>query len=98
ELARKLGFGKPRVADLVLFSRQMYTVTKSGVPLLRGMRVLTASTHNAVLRAALEDVVSSLGSWRDRAPTFSRRTDIFSPLYISIGRVGRATSTLEASF
>jgi len=98
ELARKLGFGKPRVADLVLFSRQMYTVTKSGVPLLRGMRGLAASTHNAVLRAALEDVVSSLESGRDLATSFSRHTDIFSPLYISIVRVGEATGTLEASF
>lgn len=98
ELARKLGFGKPKVADLVLFSRQMYTVTKSGVPLLRGMRGLAGSTHNAVLRAALEDVVSSLESGRDLATSFARHSDIFPPLYIGIVRVGEATGTLEAAF
>src|SRR6185436_6101195 len=48
DLARKLGFGKPTVGDLVLFSRQMFTVTKSGVPLLKGMRGLATSTSNAV--------------------------------------------------
>ena len=60
EARAQLGLGKPTTADLVLFSRQMYTITKSGIPLLRGLRGLAASTHNAVLREALEDVLSSL--------------------------------------
>jgi MSHA biogenesis protein MshG len=98
QLARQLGFGKPTTADLVLFSRQMYTVTKSGLPLLRGLRGLAGSTHNSVLRDALEDVLASLESGRDLATSFSRHPDIFPPLFISIVRVGEATGTLEASF
>lgn len=95
---RQLGLGKPNTEDLVLFSRQMYTVTKSGIPLLRGLRGLAASTHNAVLRNALEDVLGSLESGRDLATSFARHPTIFPPLYISIVRVGEATGTLEASF
>jgi MSHA biogenesis protein MshG len=98
QIARKLGLGKPSTADLVLFSRQMYTVTKSGIPLLRGMRGLAASTHNTVLRDALEDVLGSLESGRDLATSFARHGDIFPPLYVSIVRVGETTGTLEASF
>jgi MSHA biogenesis protein MshG len=98
QLARQLGFGKPQTEDLVLFSRQMYTVTKSGIPLLRGLRGLAASTHNAVLREALEDVLSSLEAGRDLATSFARHPQIFPPLYISIVRVGEATGTLEAAF
>ncbi len=96
--ARQLGFGKPSTEDLVLFSRQMFTVTKSGIPLLRGLRGLAASTHNAVLRETLEDVLSSLESGRDLADSFARHPSIFPPLYISIVRVGEATGTLEAAF
>ena len=98
QLARQLGFGKPKTEDLVLFSRQMYTVTKSGIPLLRGLRGLATSTHNTVLRDALEDVLSSLESGRDLATSFARHPQIFPPLYISIVRVGEATGTLEAAF
>jgi MSHA biogenesis protein MshG len=65
---------------------------------LRGMRGLAASTHNAVMRSALEDVLSSLESGRDLATSFARHPDIFPPLYVSIVRVGEATGTLEASF
>src|SRR6185312_14386864 len=80
QLARKLGLGKPGIGDLVLFTRQMYTITKSGIPLLRGMRSLAASTHNAVLRDCLEDVLSSLESGRDLATSLARHGDIFPPL------------------
>jgi MSHA biogenesis protein MshG len=97
-LLRQAGIGKPRVADLVLFSRQMYTITKSGIPLLRGLRGLAASTQNAMLREALEDILASLEAGRDLATSFGRHSDIFPPLYISIIGVGESTGTLEASF
>lgn len=97
-LLRGLGLGAPRMADLVMFSRQMYTITKSGIPLLRGVKGLAASTHNAVLREALEDVLSNLEGGRDLAGSLARHPKIFPPLYISIIRMGEETGTLDASF
>lgn len=97
-LLRRLGIGAPGIADLVLFSRQMYTITRSGIPLLRGIRGLAASTANDVLREVLEDVLSSLEGGRDLAGSLARHPDIFPTLYISIIRVGEQTGTLEASF
>jgi MSHA biogenesis protein MshG len=98
KLLRHVGIGKPKTSDLVLFSRQMYTITKSGIPLLRGMRGLTASTSNVLLREALEDIVESLEGGRDLASSFGRHMDIFPPLYVNIIGVGESTGTLEASF
>ncbi|HZF16461.1 MAG TPA: type II secretion system F family protein [Steroidobacteraceae bacterium] len=98
QLWRRFGGGKPRTADLILFSRQMYTITKSGLPLLRGLKGLAASTHNAILRESLEDIISSLESGRDLATSFARHPKVFSNLYVSIVRVGEATGTLEQSF
>jgi MSHA biogenesis protein MshG len=95
---RKLGFGKPVTSDLVLFSRQMYTITKSGIPLLRGIRGLAASTHNAVLREKLDEILRDLEGGRDLAGSLARHPTIFPPLYVSIIRVGEETGTLEASF
>lgn len=97
-MLRKLGFGKPTTSDLVLFSRQMYTITKSGIPLLRGIKGLAASTHNPILREALEDILVNLEGGRDLAGSFARHPSIFPSLYISIIKVGEETGTLEASF
>src|ERR1044072_8308378 len=95
---RKFGFGKPTTSDLVLFSRQMYTITKSGIPLLRGLRGLAASTHNVMLREKLEEILRDLEGGRDLAGSLARHPGVFPPLYVSIIRVGEETGTLEASF
>ena len=98
EFARRLGLGKPRTADLILLTRQFYTITKSGIPLLRGLRGLSSSTHNGVLRSALEDVITSLEAGHDLSSSFARRPEIFSQLYVGLVAVGEATGTLEQSF
>jgi MSHA biogenesis protein MshG len=98
KLGRKLGFGKVTTSDLVMFSRQMYTITRAGIPLLRGLRGLAASTHNVVLRETLEEILESLEGGRDLAASFARHPDIFPKLYVSIVSVGEATGTLDKSF
>jgi MSHA biogenesis protein MshG len=98
EMWRKLGGGKPRTADLILFSRQMYTISKSGIPLLRGLHGLTESTHNVILRRTLEDVIAGLESGRDLATSLARHPEVFSNLYVSIVRVGESTGTLDTAF
>jgi MSHA biogenesis protein MshG len=98
KLLRKVGVGRVTTSDLVMFSRQMYTITRAGVPLLRGLRGLIASTHNAMLRETLEDILQSLEGGRDLAGSFARHPDIFPKLYVSIVGVGEATGTLDKSF
>ena len=48
------------LGDLVIFSRQMYSLTKAGVPLFRAIRCLTESTRNIALVATLHDVANRL--------------------------------------
>jgi MSHA biogenesis protein MshG len=98
QLAQRMGLGKPKTADLVLFTRQMYTIVKSGIPLLRGLRGLAGSTHNVMLRRALEDVLRSLEAGRDLATSFGRHPELFPEIYLGIIAVGEATGTLEAAF
>ena len=98
DLLGKIGAGRPSTADLLLFARQMYSITKSGLPLLRGLRGLAQSTHHAMLRDALHDVLLSLESGRDFASSLARHAEIFPPLFVSMVRVGESTGTLENSF
>lgn len=97
-LGRRLGLGGVTTTDLVMFSRQMYTITRAGIPLLRGLRGLVASTHNAILRETLEDMLESLEGGRDLAASFARHPKVFPTLYVSIVSVGEATGTLDKSF
>ncbi len=98
ELWQKYAARRVTTVDLVLFARQMYSITKAGLPLLRGLKGLAQSTHNVQLRDALHDVLQSLESGRDFANSLSRHPDIFPPLFISMVRVGESTGTLDNSF
>jgi len=98
DFLHRLGAGRPTTADLVLFARQMYSITKAGLPLLRGLKGLAESTHNVVLRNALHDVLQSLESGRDFASSLARHPDIFPPLFLSMVRVGESTGTLDNAF
>jgi MSHA biogenesis protein MshG len=95
---RRLGGGRPSVNDLIMFSRQMYALTKSGMPLLRGMSSLAASTPNVVLRETLVRVLDALQSGRDLASSLGQHPEVFSKFYVSIVRVGESTGNLPMAF
>jgi MSHA biogenesis protein MshG len=98
DLWRMLGGGAPRMTDLILFSRQMYAVTKAGLPLLRGMQSIAASTPNRILRATLESVIENLQSGRELSFALGRFPEVFSKFYVSVIRVGESSGTLDAAF
>src|SRR6478609_599040 len=57
---RATNLGKVDTVELIMFSRQMYTVSKSGIPLVKGLRGLAASVRNYTFQNALNDIVERL--------------------------------------
>ncbi len=98
DLWRKLGGGRPRLTDLILFSRQMYAITKAGLPLLKGMQSLAASTPNAILRETLKSVIDNLQAGRELSFAMARFPEVFSKFYVSVIRVGESSGTLDTAF
>jgi MSHA biogenesis protein MshG len=98
DLWRKLGGGRPKLNDLILFSRQMYSITKAGLPLLRGMQSIASSTPNLILRETLLAVIDNLQAGRELSFSFGRFPDVFSKFYVSVIRVGESSGTLETAF
>ena len=86
------------LVDLMLFSRQMYTLLKAGVPILRALGGLEESATNATLRAVIGDLRSSLDAGRELSTAMRRHPRVFSNFYVSVVRVGEATGQLDESF
>ncbi len=97
-LSARLGLDKPTLNDLILFSRQMYTLTKAGVPLIQGLKNVGGSTRNRQLAEGIEQVVDALESGRGLAAGLALRPHIFPPMYVSIVRVGETSGALEQAF
>lgn len=84
--------------DLMLFSRQMYSLSKAGVPLIRAIQSLTESTRNKALANALKKISNSLESGQSLGSAMALHPKIFSNLFISIINVGEATGAVDQSF
>lgn len=91
---------KPKVEhiDVLLFSRQLHTLLRSGVPIMRALSGLQESSTNVAMRSVLQDVRESLDSGRDLSLSLSRHPEVFTPFYISMVRVGEMTGRLEEVF
>lgn len=98
DLWLRMGGGQPTTKDLIMFCRQMYTITRAGLPLLRGLKGLMETTHNEVLKAALVEILSSLESGRGLSQSMAAHPKIFTPLFINLIEIGEASGTLETSF
>ena len=91
---------EPRITlvDLMLFSRQMYTLMKAGVPMLRALAGLQDSLTNPRLKAVVADLRASLDAGRELSAAMRRHANVFSPFYVNLVRVGESTGQLEAVF
>lgn len=87
-----------KLQELVMFSRQMYSLTKAGIPLTRAIAGLLETTNSSNLREALEAINSDLNAGTNLATAFSRHDKIFSPLYVSLIHVGENSGRLEEAF
>ena len=97
-LWRRLTGDKPKLDDLILFARQMHTLVKAGVPLVRGLTTLEQSSHNEMLKVALREVVDSLESGRELSAAMGRHPQVFSSLFVNVVRVGENSGNLEEAF
>lgn len=80
---------------LVIFCRQLYSLTKAGVPLLRAMRGLTQNCQDKQLQKALEEVSSELTNGRSLSAAMQRHPAVFTSLFVSLIHVGENTGRLD---
>ena len=86
------------VEDILVFSRQMYTLNKAGVPILRAFAGLQASATKPAMVEMLKDIRSSLDQGRELSAAMSRHSEVFGAFYISMIRVGEMTGRLTEVF
>ncbi len=84
--------------DVILFSRQMYTLQRSNVPILRAFAGLQESTGNASFAHMLADVRASLDQGRELSVALARHPKVFSAFYLAMVRVGEVSGRLGEVF
>ena len=84
--------------DLVLLTRQLYALTKAGIPIIRALNGLAESTDHKRLSEILTGVADQLVSGSDLATSFRQYPETFSPIFVSMIHVGENTGRLDLAF
>lgn len=84
--------------DVQLFSRQLHTLLKAGVPIMRGLAGLQESASNPRFGRVVQDLRVSLDGGRELSAAMHRHPNIFNGFYLSMVRVGEMTGRLEEVF
>ncbi len=98
DLGALLSGGRVGIDELIMFCRQMYSLSKAGVPIISALQGLTESARSAVLQETLQMTLNDIGKGLDLASSFERRPKVFSPLFVALIRVGENTGRLDQSF
>jgi MSHA biogenesis protein MshG len=90
--------GGVKLDELVIFSRQMYALTRAGIPILRAIAGLEESTHSKPLKRALHSLGEDLGNGRPLSSSMQAHPRVFGSLFVAIIHVGENTGQLEEAF
>ncbi len=93
-------FGRQKVThvEVLLFSRQMYTLLKAGVPIMGALKGLEESTENPRFSQVMRDLRESLDTGRELSASLARHPEVFGPFYVAMVSVGEQTGRLEEVF
>ena len=80
---------------LVIFCRQLYSLTKAGVPLLRAFKGLEQSASHLLLRSTLAEVTTELTNGHSLSAAMQQHPRVFSDLFVSMIHVGENTGRLD---
>ncbi|WP_417683162.1 type II secretion system F family protein [Pseudidiomarina aquimaris] len=89
---------KINLDDLIVFTRQMYSLTKAGIPLLRAIEGLAENSPKRRMRSVLSDVVEQLERGRELSVALSAHPQVFPRVLVAVVHVGENTGQLEEAF
>lgn len=96
----RIHFRKPKVTldDLSMFCRQMYALTRAGIPIVQAVSGLAEMSRSELLKDALHAISARLKSGVSLATAMQERSDVFSHIFVSLVHVGENTGRLDEAF
>ncbi|MDO6566692.1 type II secretion system F family protein [Alteromonas sp. 1_MG-2023] len=84
--------------ELIIFSRQMYSLLKAGIPIIRAINGLSENASHKYFKTILKDISSQLEQGRTLSSAMTKYERIFTKLTISVVVVGESTGKLDDVF
>jgi type IV pilus assembly protein PilC len=86
---------KVKLADLVIFTRQLSTMISAGVPLARSLAALEGDSSNPYMREVLAGVTKSVEGGTPLGDALAKYPNVFSEVYVNMVRAGEEGGILD---
>ncbi|HXB59542.1 MAG TPA: type II secretion system F family protein [Candidatus Acidoferrales bacterium] len=80
--------GKVRLADLVIFTRQLATMVDAGITIVQSLQALAEQTSDKVMRDVIKDVSTRVESGESLSEALQKHPKAFGKLYFSMVGAG----------
>ncbi|UCF37271.1 MAG: type II secretion system F family protein [Acidobacteriota bacterium] len=94
----KLPWQRKRVpqSDLLLYTQELATLMKAGLPLDRSLTILADLTDNVYLKEIGEDLLREIKGGKSLSEGLAMYPQVFPKLYINMVRAGEISGTLDS--
>ncbi len=86
---------KITAADIAIFTRQLATMLKAGVPLVQAFEIVGEGLENPSMRKLVSDIQADVASGSGFAVAISKHPKHFDDLFVSLVASGESSGTLE---
>lgn len=89
--------GRVGLRDITVFSGQLSSLIRSGVPILKALVIISDQSDNRYFRFVLNHIAENIKVGKTFSESLSNYPNIFSPLYIAIIKAGEDGGALHAA-
>jgi type IV pilus assembly protein PilC len=93
---RRRTFGRPiNAKGLAVFTRQLATLVKAGMPILRSLEVLARQEKRPAFKLVVDDIADAIRSGGNFSDGLSANERVFDRLYVNMVKAGEAGGVLD---
>ena len=93
---RRRSFGRPiNEKGLAVFTRQLATLVKAGMPILRSLEVLARQEKRPAFKAVIEEIAETIRSGGNISDGLAANERVFDRLYVNMIKAGEAGGVLD---
>jgi type IV pilus assembly protein PilC len=86
---------KVKLEDLVLFTKQLVTLLKAGVPLLSALEALYEQSEHPTMRQVISDLYRDVEGGSSLSDAMAKHRKVFPELYVNSIRAGELSGALD---
>lgn len=88
-------FKRVSMKERVLFTRQLGTMVKSGLPIVQALHILTEQANSKKFQAAIRDISATIEGGTNFSAALQKYPSLFDRVYVNLVKSGEASGHLE---